>query len=236
LQFGFRPADPSVAVGAPIIPENGVDPTQPQTLLEVPNIDAFRAVQQTWVSNKKRVDVLVVLDVSGSMQEEGRLENAKIALRSFVNRLDEQDGFGFVTFSTSATLVSPLEPIGPKRDEMINRISGLAARGNTRLVDTVREAYALLEQEPAGSRIRALIVLSDGADNRSEPGSVDALLNQLQSEVEGTSIKIFTIAYGSGADVNLELLELISDASGARTYESSPTEIEEIYEAIATFF
>ena len=36
LEFSFRPGNPEVPIGDPIIAENGVDPNQPQTLLEVP--------------------------------------------------------------------------------------------------------------------------------------------------------------------------------------------------------
>ena len=37
LEFNFRPGNPEVPIAAPIIAENGVDPNQPQTLLQVPH-------------------------------------------------------------------------------------------------------------------------------------------------------------------------------------------------------
>lgn len=216
-------------MGAPITPENGVDPQQPQTLLDVPKVDVIEGVQSLWVSTKKRVDVTVVLDVSGSMEEEGRLEQAKVALGEFINTLQDDDGLGRVT-------LSPMGPVGRKRQEVLDRVSGLFPRGNTRLVDTVREAYAALATEPAGERIRAIVVLSDGADNRSSPGAVDDLIATLQGEEEGTSIKVFTIAYGTGTDVNADLLKQISTASGARTYHAGPNGIQQVYRDIATSF
>lgn len=236
LQFGFRPADPGVPVGAPIVPANGVDPAQPQTLLDVPSVATIEAVQEIWVANKKRVDIVAVLDVSGSMEEEGRLEQAKAALRDFIGSLADDDGFGLVIFSSDATTLTELSPIGPKRQEVLDRIGGLFPRGNTRLVDTVREAYADLDASPPGERIRAVVVLSDGADNRSAPDSVDQLVATLQGEEQGTSIKLFTIAYGTNTDVNTELLEQISRASGAKTYQAAPEKIKQVYEDIATFF
>jgi Ca-activated chloride channel family protein len=236
LEFGFRPADPNVPVGEPITASNGVDPAQPQTLLEVPSVPVIEAVQAAWVSNKKRVDVLAVLDVSGSMGDEGRLEQAKLALRDFIGSLEDDDGFGLITFGNEATVLTELGPIGPKRQELLDRISGLFPRGNTRLVDTLSEAYATLSAEPPGRRIRAIVLLSDGADNRSEAGSVEQLLATLQGEEEGTSIKVFTIAYGTGTDVNAELLEQIAQASGAKTYEAAPDRIQQVYRDIATFF
>ncbi|NJN15381.1 MAG: VWA domain-containing protein [Oscillochloris sp.] len=236
LQFGFRPADANVPISAPIVPQNGVDPTQPQTLLDVPSAEVIAAVEQSWVSNKKRVDVIVVLDTSGSMEEEGRLESAKRALSSFIDQLGDDDGIGLTIFGSNATVVSPLEPLGSKRTDLQTRIGGLFARGNTRMVDTVAEAYATLSEMPSGERIRAVVVLSDGADNQSAPDSVDRLLNILRADEDGTSIKVFTIAYGTGSDVNVDLLRMISEASGAKTYQSSPGAIEQIYREIATFF
>jgi Ca-activated chloride channel family protein len=236
LQFGFRPADPTVPLGAPIIPANGVDPSQPQTLLDVPSVPVIEAVQAAWVSNKKRVDVLAVLDVSGSMEEEGRLEQAKVALRDFIGTLSDDDSFGLITFSNDANVLSEVTPLGPKRQEMLDRISGLFPSGNTRLVDTVREAYTLMSAQPEGERIRAMIVLSDGADNRSAANAVDELTTTLQGEEEGTSIKVFTIAYGTNSDVNPELLKQIATASGAKSYQAAPDQIQQVYRDIATFF
>jgi Ca-activated chloride channel family protein len=170
------------------------------------------------------------------MEEEGRLEQAKVALRDFINRLQDDDGLGLITFSSDASTLSPLGPIGPKRQEVLDRISGLFPRGNTRLVDTLREAYAALASEPAGERIRAIVVLSDGADNRSGSGSVDDLIATLQGDEEGTSIKVFTIAYGTNTDVNTDLLTQIASASGAKMYQAGPGGLQQVYQAIATFF
>jgi Ca-activated chloride channel family protein len=205
-------------------------------LLDVPSVPVIEAVQSVWAANKKRVDVLAVLDVSGSMQEEGRLEQAKVALRDFVNTLSDDDGFGLITFSNQATVLTELSPIGPKRQDVLDRIAGLFPRGNTRLVDTVREAYATLSVEPPGERIRAVIVLSDGADNESGPTAVEELTGTLQGDESGSSIKVFTIAYGTNSDVNPELLAEIAAASGAKTYEAAPDQIQRVYRDIATFF
>jgi Ca-activated chloride channel homolog len=235
LEFGFRPADPQIAIDAPITPAYGVDPTQPQTLLAVPQAAVTQAVRELWGENKKRVEVQVVLDISGSMNEEGRLENAKTALRNFIGQLDDRDRLGLIVFSNEAGELTELSELGPKRQEVLERIDGLFAEGGTRLLDTVAEAYRSLQNEPAGERIRAIVVLTDGADNQSAmtPAELTALLN---ADQEGRSIKVFTIAYGSGTDVDTDLLQDISDASGAKTYQSRPGEIEDVYRDIVTFF
>jgi Ca-activated chloride channel family protein len=232
LQYGFRPADPGIPIAAPITPENGVDPDQPQTLLEVPRAEVTRAVRELWEENKKRVEVQVVLDISGSMNEGGRLQSAKEALNIFISQLGDEDRLGVITFSDTARELTPLDELGPKREQVLDRIDNLFATGGTRMLDTVDEAYTRLEEDPPGERIRAIIVLSDGEDNQSRMTS-DQLLERLQVDESGQSIKVFTIAY-DGGDINL--MEAIAEASGAQSYESDPAEIEEVYRDIATFF
>jgi Ca-activated chloride channel homolog len=235
LQFGFRPADPGIAIGAPITPENGVDPQQPSTLLEVPSVEVIEATRALWGQNKKRVEVEIVIDISGSMNEEERLVRAKEALRIFIDQLADEDRVGITVFSTDANVLSEISELGPKRQEVLDRVEGLFATGNTRLIDTVREVYERMQQRPAGERIRAVVVLSDGDDNRSQT-SADELLQLLQVDEEGRSIKVFTIAYGSGIAQAKKLLEDIANTSGARTYTSDPARIQQIYRDIATFF
>jgi Ca-activated chloride channel family protein len=236
LSYGFRPADLNVPVAEPISAANGVDPQQPQTLLEVPSAEVTDAIRGIWGENKKRVDVMVVLDVSGSMEEEQRLEQAKSALQTFVGQLSDEDGFGLTIFSNEASVLSPLSPIGPKRQEMLDRIGGLVPNGGTRLLDSVREAYETLGQEDPGQRIRSVVVLTDGLDNRSAT-TADQLNTLLGQDEEGRSIKVFTIAFGGDADT--ELLRGIATASGAKSYVPKPGEagsIEQVYRDIATFF
>jgi Ca-activated chloride channel family protein len=236
LQLGFRPADPSVPIGAPIDAAHGVDPQQPQTLLEVPSADVLGGIRSIWQQNKKRVEVMVVLDVSGSMQDENRLENAKAALKTFVGQLADGDSLGLTIFSNEATPLSPLSPVGPKRQQLLDSIGGLVPQGNTRLLDTLSEAYKTLAAQPPDKNIRAVVVLTDGLDNRSST-TADELNSLLRQDEEGRSIKVFTIAYGGDADVNL--LQSIATASGAKSYVGKPTEpgnIDQVYRDIATFF
>jgi Ca-activated chloride channel family protein len=133
-------------------------------------------------------------------------------------------------------VLTPLGELGPKRADVIERVNDLFAVGGTRLIDTVMETYEELEQEPAGERIRAIVVLSDGEDTASI-NSISELTSMLQADESGQSIKVFTIAYGNGGGSgDAALMETIAEASGAQTYRSNPAEIEQVYRDIATFF
>jgi len=57
--------------------------------------------------------VQVVLDRSGSMGEDDRLNGAKRALLALIDRLDPTDNFGLVAFDDEATVVVPAGPLCP---------------------------------------------------------------------------------------------------------------------------
>ena len=233
LKYGFRPANLDVPLAAPLDSLHGVDATQLQVALPVPSVEVIQAIRQTWQANKKQVDVSIVMDTSGSMRQEGRMREAKAALLDFLGIFAADDRVGVTAFSTTAHQVSPLTSIGPKRDQVRAQVEELIATGETRLYSSVDEAYAALKVEPAGKRIRALVVLTDGEDTSSSI-SLEQLLTNVETGEEGTSIKIFTISYG--ADANFEALRRIAEATGAKAFRSDPATIKQIYTEIATFF
>jgi Ca-activated chloride channel family protein len=233
LQYGFRPANLDIALTAPIDSLHGVDPTQLHAALPVPSGEVIQAIRQTWQANKKQVDVSVVVDTSGSMRQENRLREAKAALIAFLGAFADNDQVGVTIFNSAASELSPLTPLGSKRDLLRAQVGDLIANGETRLYSTIADAYQALNAQPAGQRIRALVVLTDGEDTSSSL-SIDQLLEQVRASEEGTAIKIFTIAYG--ADANGEVLRRIADATGARSFTGDPATIMQVYREIATFF
>ena len=67
LEFGFRPGNTDVAIGDPITTDNGVDPDQPQTLLETPEPPVMIELLDRWDEQRKPARVELLIDVSGSM-------------------------------------------------------------------------------------------------------------------------------------------------------------------------
>ena len=65
LEFGFRPGNPSVSVGAPIVAANGVDPDQPERTLEVPEPEVMVEALDRWADQRKPAKVMLLIDVSG---------------------------------------------------------------------------------------------------------------------------------------------------------------------------
>jgi Ca-activated chloride channel family protein len=234
IEYGFRPADPSIALGSPLDVQHGVDPTQPQTILEVPSAEVIVGIQELWRSEaKKPVDVIVVMDTSGSM--EGRkIASARSSLIQFIDLMDDRDRLEVVLFSGEMITLTDLSPLGEKRQDVRNRVSGVIEGGDTRLYDAVQFAYTELEAKGDPEHIRAIVALTDGKDTASEL-LLPQLINQIGVQSEsGDATKIFTIAFGQAAD--REVMQRIADITGGKQYDSDPETIGEIYAEIATFF
>ncbi|MGZ9225776.1 MAG: extracellular solute-binding protein [Anaerolineales bacterium] len=234
LEYGFRPADPSIPLTAPLDSEHGVDPNQPQTILEVPSAPVIEGIQSLWRQTKKPVDLIVVMDISGSMEGE-KITTARSSLLQFVQKLDDRDRLRIDLFSTDISTLTPLTPIGEKRQQVLDSVSGIFEHGNTSLYDATIRAYQDLQAEGDPKHIRAIVVLSDGQDTASAATTQDVidLITATESE-GGNAIKVFTIAFGDDADKIV--LEAIANPSGGRQYDSSPENIQRIYDEIATFF
>ena len=56
LSYHFRPGNPAVAIGDPIVSANGVDPNQPQTLLEVPQPAVLTKLLDEWSTRAQEGD------------------------------------------------------------------------------------------------------------------------------------------------------------------------------------
>jgi Ca-activated chloride channel family protein len=234
LELGFRPADPSVPLTAPLDAQHGVDTNQPQTILEIPSAPEIEGIQSLWQQTKKPVDLIVVMDISGSMEGD-KISTARSSLMNFVQKLDDRDRLRIDLFSSDISTLTPLTEIGTKRQQVLDSVSGIFEQGNTRLYDATLQAYQDLQKDGDPKHIRAVVVLTDGQDTQSSTslGQVISAINAAQGE-GGNSIKVFTIAFGSDADKGV--LQQIAEPSGGKEYDSSPENIQKIYDDIATFF
>jgi len=234
LQLGFRPADPSIPLASPLDSQHGADATQPQTILEVPSASVINGIQNLWRQTKKPVDLIVVMDISGSMRGD-KITSARSSLLQFIGKLDDRDRLEVDTFSSTITTLTPLSELGGKRQQVLDSVSGIFEGGNTVLYDATQQAYQKLQQEGDPKHIRAMVVLTDGQDTASSTTLDNVLgkINAAQGE-GGNSIKLFTIAFGSDADKTV--LQQLADPTGGKEYDSSPDTIQKIYDDIATFF
>jgi len=234
LELGFRPTDPSIPLAAPLDAQHGVDVAQPKTVLEIPDAAVIDGIQTLWLQAKKPVDLIVLMDISGSMSGD-KITSARKSLMDFIQKLDDRDRLQINLFSSDITTLTPLSPLGGKRQQVLDSVSGIFENGDTKLYDAISQGYQELQKNGDPKHIRAIVVLTDGEDTASV-ATLDEVISQLNAAQGegGNSIKLFTIAFGEGA--SKDVLQKLAEPTGGKEYDSSPATIQQIYDDIATFF
>ena len=253
LEFGFRPANPEVAIGDPVSATNGVDPQQPETTLEVPEPAVMVEALDRWAEQRKSAQVLLVMDVSGSMGDpaggpnrETKLDLAKAAAIRALTQFKADDQVGLRIFSTDLQLQEPTDyidlvpigPIGEQRERISSAIQSLVPTAGTPLYTVAEASYEVIRENFAADRINAVVLLTDGKNEDPRNNDLDGLLQTLRTTNEGQAarpVRIFTIAYGGDAD--LAVLRRIAEATNGNAYDASdPASIDRVFTAVISNF
>lgn len=151
------------------------------------------------------MDYVFLLDISGSMDEDGKLDLSRGSLEAFVQALGKEDRFEVLTFNVSpAELFSSLRPAEEaSKKEAAEFLGSQEARGGTVLEPALRTAY----RYKGADRPLNVVVLSDGMTEQAE----HALLLRLIGE-RPAGTRVFTI--GVGNEVNRALLEQLAQDTG----------------------
>jgi Ca-activated chloride channel family protein len=238
-QAGFRPADLDAEPADPLNAEHGVDRSQPQRVLGLPEPRVLEAIRKHWRADRKPANVYLVFDTSGSMAEEGRMANAKDGLRTFLQQVAPQDRIGLMRFAGRTRELIPLSTFRSNGPRLRKAIAGLTPDGGTAVRDATAEAFEKLRKLVARSedeRINAVVLLTDGEDTDSRR-SVQQVVRLLGGQGDSTTqVRVFTIAYSSGALGSKQMLEDFANASGGKPYSGNTDDIESVYRSISSFF
>ena len=234
---GFRPAGLGEPPRPPITPQNGADPGQPKQTLSLPSPQVLARIRSAWREDRKPANVMLVVDVSGSMAEEDRLARAKQGLSVFFDQIQPQDRVGLMVFDDQVNQLAPIEPFSQGERQLRTKVGGLFPDGGTAFRDATGQGFEKVEARAgAGDRINAVVVLTDGDDTDSSQ-SLDDLVAELSSQGDSaTQVRVFTIAYSATADGAADALKKIAEASGGQYYEGETENIELIYRSISSFF
>jgi Ca-activated chloride channel family protein len=167
----------------------------------------------------------VVLDVSASMTG-AKIERAREALRRFIQTSHEEDEYFLIGFNQFPQL---LLDGAPGSEAMAARISGIEPHGATALYDAV--VFGLGQVKRSRLQKRALIVISDGEDNRSRLGVGDVRRMLRESDVIVYTILIGSLIPRSNGGM---IMDELASASGGKSFSPSNSErMSEAFEQIA---
>jgi Ca-activated chloride channel family protein len=169
---------------------------------------------------------LLAIDVSGSMYDSGKLNAAKAAAQAYIEQMRPGDQAGLLTFNTNVTL---LQAITTDHATLFQAINSLDARGDTTMFDALDKAVQLLQDVPGR---KAIIVLTDGLDNRSKFTADDVI-----QAIQAGGLSISTIGLGDPAKLGINsgldeaiLQSLAAQAGGVYGYANDPASLLGLYE------
>ncbi|WP_292368862.1 vWA domain-containing protein [Methanoregula sp. UBA64] len=195
-------------------------------LLVIGLADPHIPLEQT----KEGTNVILVLDISGSMQandyQPTRIEAAKTAAEQLVSSLDPKDSVGVVTFQSGATTAAYLSQDKDRVKEKIGAIE--PSSGETAIGDGLALGVDMAQSVP--NKKSVIILLSDGVNNAGviSPDEAVAL-------AKTAGIPVFTVGLGTTtptvlgydwmgnpqyAQLDEKTLQSIADQTGGKYFKS----------------
>jgi uncharacterized protein YegL len=159
--------------------------------------------------NKKAAipkNLIFVIDVSGSMSNENRLELLKNTLIEVVNKMSPQDRIGIVAFDDQVYKVLPSQLLTNKA-AVCDIIRALQPRGGTNISIGFEEGLKQLLAVKNPNMVNRLILLSDGYGGDEPQISIDLAKSYAAKGLQISSI-------GIGYDYNNALLEQLATIGG----------------------
>jgi len=163
-------------------------------------------------------DYVFILDISGSMANDGKLGTSVKSIEAFVNHLGADDRFEVITFNKRPnTLFNQLVDTGESNiAKATTFLQSQEALGGTSLQPAIETAYKYRSDD----RPLNTVILSDGMTDQAERR---VLMNMIQSRP--SNIRVFCI--GVGNEVNRSLLRQIAeDAGGLAAFISQQDDFE----------
>src|SRR5882672_1630812 len=174
-------------------------------------------------------DVVFVVDTSGSMAEEGKMEKARAALLYGIRILRPQDRFNVISFAgeerVMETRMIGADDQGRKRGEAFAQ--SLRPVGGTNINQSL---LAAMQQFESSNRPKILVFMTDGLPTVGETNPTRIVDNARGARVAG--LRLFT--FGVGYDVNTTLLDKLAAENGGVADYIEPTEDLEV--KVSNFF
>jgi Ca-activated chloride channel family protein len=245
-QYGLR--DANGVAGKAIAAGLRMDSTLPLQPVPQQAVDGPTAARTAWRLLTRRLSLLGLFDVSGSMADpvpgstQSKLDVARAAAQAALGFFDPTDSIGLWEFSRRLDgdrdyrVLVPLGPAGQRVGPFPNRqVASVAAyrqmvpRTATGLYDSILAAYRSATADYRADATNTVVVITDGKNE--DPGSITLpqLLAQLRSLHDPAKpVHIVTLAYGAGAD-QAALAQVAKVTDGLQFSSPDPRSIGKVF-------
>lgn len=172
------------------------------------------------------MNLVFLIDVSGSMNSNGRLNLVKHSLKTLVKSLRKEDKISVITYASEINV--PINALtGEKKDIILKEINQLVAEGGTAGHPGLQKAYEVAHKNFVVDGVNRVILSTDG-DFNIGMSSTSELKDFIVKKAKGG---VFLSVYGYGMNgYRDELLETLSNSgNGNYAYIDNPKEANKVF-------
>ena len=159
----------------------------------------------------------IVIDRSSSMRGD-RLDHVRAATSAILEKLSGDDLVSIVTFSDSAEVIFPVQPIASKA-EILSVLNSINASGGTEMLSGLSYGFIQMERVPLETHNNHMLLLTDGHTYGDENACIDLVRSAAEKGIDFS-------AFGIGSEWNDRFLDsLVSYSGGQSIFVESPEKV-----------
>ncbi len=186
-------------------------------------------------ADRSDLNLVLLIDVSGSMQRQNKLPLLKKSMRLLIDELTENDTVSMVVYAGAAGTV--LEPTkGSDKTKILAALDKLSAGGSTAGAEGIRQAYQLAEAQFKEDGVNRVMLATDGDFN---VGIADPeRLEDFVAEKRDTGVFLSVLGFGGGNYNDVMMQKMAQAGNGNAAYIDTLNEARKVLveEAGGTLF
>lgn len=175
---------------------------------------------------RKPANLVFVIDVSGSMNRENRLELVKKSLHVLVDQLQPTDTVGIVVYGSEGRILLPSTSAEDKQ-AILSAIDDLQPEGSTNAEEGLVLGYEMAARSFKPNAINRVILCSDGVANVGETGA-EGILRSIEDYAR-KDIYLSTFGFGMGNYNDVLMEQLANKGEGNYAYIDTFSEARRIF-------
>ena len=179
--------------------------------------------RSTGRSRETPLNIVILLDGSGSMERPDRLAIVREALTALAGSLLDQDKISIITFARK-TRIWANGRSGAQAIQELERLRSLVPEGGTNLESALNEAYALARKHYLPDGLNRVVLLTDGAANLGNTDTATLSSRVKANRQEGIALDCFGIGWDGYDDQRLE--ELTRNSDGRYAFLNDVAQVE----------